>query len=153
MKWINEADLVLPVPAWWEFDCIVWKCYGVIEDRWKWWIINPLWTKVSIIFVSEFFLFENYSFGSERVHTVRCGRCKLENVKVLNKGIDWNAEDNIYWKLEVQRYEGCKIILHGNAEFEATNVVLQVCLYMIQYFSCHKLQEWHIYLLEELGVD
>ncbi|KAG6578459.1 UTP--glucose-1-phosphate uridylyltransferase 3, chloroplastic, partial [Cucurbita argyrosperma subsp. sororia] len=55
----------------------------------------------------------------------RCGRCKLENVKVLNKGIDWNAEDNIYWKLEVQRHEGCKIILHGNAEFEATDVVLQ----------------------------
>lgn len=49
---------------------------------------------------------------------------------MLNKGIDWNADDNIYWKLEVQRYEGCKIILHGNAEFEATNVVLQVCLYM-----------------------
>ncbi|KGN45802.2 UTP--glucose-1-phosphate uridylyltransferase 3, chloroplastic [Cucumis sativus] len=55
----------------------------------------------------------------------RCGRCKLENIKVLNKGIDWNGEDNVYWKLEVQRHEGCKIILHGNAEFEATGVVLQ----------------------------
>lgn len=57
---------------------------------------------------------------------------------MLNKGIDWNAEDNIYWKLEVQRHEGCKIILHGNAEFEATNVVLQVCSYMNTVFSFHK---------------
>lgn len=57
---------------------------------------------------------------------------------MLNKGIDWNAEDNIYWKLEVQRGEGCKIILHGNVEFEATNVVLQVCLYINTIFNCPK---------------
>lgn len=83
-----------------------------------------------MLFALKFILFDNYCFGSERVHLVRCGRCKLENVKVLNKGIVWNAEDNIYWKLEVQRSEGCKIILHGNAEFEAMNVVLQVWFYM-----------------------
>ncbi|KAF5201789.1 Utp--glucose-1-phosphate uridylyltransferase 3 protein [Thalictrum thalictroides] len=55
----------------------------------------------------------------------RCGRCKLQNVKVLNKGIDWNSAENCYWKHDVQRLEAVKIILHGNAEFEATDVVIQ----------------------------
>ncbi|XP_010257085.1 PREDICTED: UTP--glucose-1-phosphate uridylyltransferase 3, chloroplastic isoform X2 [Nelumbo nucifera] len=55
----------------------------------------------------------------------RCGRCKLQNVKVLNRGIDWSSSENIYWKLDVQRFEALKVILHGNAEFEAKDVVLQ----------------------------
>ncbi|KAJ4970072.1 hypothetical protein NE237_003171 [Protea cynaroides] len=55
----------------------------------------------------------------------RCGRCKLQNVKVFNRGIDWNYSENIYWKHEVRRLETLKVILHGNAEFEATDVVLQ----------------------------
>lgn len=58
----------------------------------------------------------------------RCGKCKLQNVKVQNKGINWNSGDNTYWKHEVQRFEALKIILHGNAEFEATDVTLQVRL-------------------------
>lgn len=44
----------------------------------------------------------------------------------MNEGIDWNHGENVYWKRDVQRFEACKIILHGNAEFEATNVILQV---------------------------
>ncbi|KAK4579560.1 hypothetical protein RGQ29_029292 [Quercus rubra] len=56
---------------------------------------------------------------------LRCGRCKLQNVKVLNKGIDWGSGNNIYWKHDVQRFEAFKVILHGNAEFEATDVILQ----------------------------
>ncbi|CAI9767559.1 unnamed protein product [Fraxinus pennsylvanica] len=55
----------------------------------------------------------------------RCARCKLQNVRVLNNGIDWNSRDNLYWKHDVQRFEALKVILHGNAEFEATNVVIQ----------------------------
>ncbi|KAJ7959622.1 UTP--glucose-1-phosphate uridylyltransferase 3 chloroplastic [Quillaja saponaria] len=55
----------------------------------------------------------------------RCGRCKLQNVKVLNEGIDWTFGANIYWKHDVQRSEVFKVILHGNAEFEATDVILQ----------------------------
>lgn len=55
----------------------------------------------------------------------RCGRCKLNNVKVLNKGIDWDCGDNTYWKHDVQRFEALKVILHGNAEFEASDVTLQ----------------------------
>lgn len=55
----------------------------------------------------------------------RCGRCKLQNVKILNKGINWTSTENVYWKHDLQRFEMLKIVLQGNAEFEATNVVLQ----------------------------
>lgn len=55
----------------------------------------------------------------------RCGRCKLQNVKVQNEGIDWSADENVYWKHDVQRFEALKVILHGNAEFEATDVTLK----------------------------
>ncbi|XP_021903908.1 UTP--glucose-1-phosphate uridylyltransferase 3, chloroplastic isoform X2 [Carica papaya] len=55
----------------------------------------------------------------------RCGRCRLHNVKVLNEGIDWESSQNIYWKHDVQRIEAFKVILHGNAEFEASNVTLK----------------------------
>ncbi|KAI8003695.1 hypothetical protein LOK49_LG08G00701, partial [Camellia lanceoleosa] len=55
----------------------------------------------------------------------RCGRCKLQNVRVLNEGIDWTSRNNTYWKHDVQRFEALKVILHGNAEFEATDVVFQ----------------------------
>lgn len=58
-------------------------------------------------------------------HGQRCGRCKLQNVKVLNEGIDWSYGGNVYWKHDVKRSEVLQIILHGNAEFEATDVVLQ----------------------------
>ncbi|CAI9091754.1 OLC1v1026860C2 [Oldenlandia corymbosa var. corymbosa] len=55
----------------------------------------------------------------------RCARCKLENVKVHNKGIDWESGENVYWKHDVNRIEALKILLHGNAEFEAADVTLQ----------------------------
>ena len=50
----------------------------------------------------------------------------MQNVKVLNEVIDWASERNIYWKHEVHRLEALKVILNGNAEFEATDVTLQV---------------------------
>lgn len=45
---------------------------------------------------------------------------------MLNNGIDWKSEDNRYWQHNVNRLEALKVILHGNAEFEATDVVVQV---------------------------
>ncbi|ESQ44484.1 hypothetical protein EUTSA_v10005783mg [Eutrema salsugineum] len=56
---------------------------------------------------------------------LRCGKCKLHNVKVVNQGIDWKSKSNVYWRNDVNRLETCKIILHGNAEFEASNVTIQ----------------------------
>ncbi|KAL2903158.1 UTP--glucose-1-phosphate uridylyltransferase 3 chloroplastic [Bienertia sinuspersici] len=55
----------------------------------------------------------------------RCARCKLQNVSVLNNGIDWESGENMYWKHEVQRNECLKVMLHGNAEFEASDVTLE----------------------------
>lgn len=56
----------------------------------------------------------------------RCARCKLENVNIQNKGIDWNSDKNLYWKHDVERFEALKVILHGNAEFEAVDVNIEV---------------------------
>ncbi|XP_023732093.1 UTP--glucose-1-phosphate uridylyltransferase 3, chloroplastic [Lactuca sativa] len=55
----------------------------------------------------------------------RCARCKLENVKIWNKGIDWSSDKNLYWKHDVERFESLKVILHGNAEFEAVDVNIE----------------------------
>ncbi|KAK9742332.1 hypothetical protein RND81_03G164700 [Saponaria officinalis] len=55
----------------------------------------------------------------------RCARCRLQNVRVLNKGINWDCGTNVYWKRQVRRFEILKIILHGNAEFEATDVTFE----------------------------
>ncbi|CAN6332751.1 unnamed protein product [Urochloa humidicola] len=64
--------------------------------------------------------------GEQILHYgARCGRCRLQNVKVVNEGIDWVSPSNVYWKHDVDRSESVKIILHGNAEFEAKDVVLK----------------------------
>uniref|UniRef100_A0A0D9WHI9 UGP3-like C-terminal hexapeptide repeats domain-containing protein n=1 Tax=Leersia perrieri TaxID=77586 RepID=A0A0D9WHI9_9ORYZ len=64
--------------------------------------------------------------GEQIMHYgARCGRCKLQNVKIVNKGINWGSANNVYWKHDVERSESMKIILHGNAEFEAKDVVLK----------------------------
>ncbi|KAI3809160.1 hypothetical protein L1987_25130 [Smallanthus sonchifolius] len=55
----------------------------------------------------------------------RCARCKLVNVNVRNKGINWSSDKNLYWKHDVLRFEALKVILHGNAEFEAVDVNLE----------------------------
>lgn len=46
----------------------------------------------------------------------------------MNEGINWISPSNVYWKHDVERSESVKIILHGNAEFEANDVVLKVQL-------------------------
>jgi UTP---glucose-1-phosphate uridylyltransferase len=46
----------------------------------------------------------------------------------VNEGINWSSPNNVYWKHDVERSESVKIILHGNAEFEAKDVVLKVQL-------------------------
>jgi hypothetical protein len=49
------------------------------------------------------------------------GKCELKNVTIVNKGI--NASScNRFWANEIVRHEALEIILHGNAEFSATNV-------------------------------
>lgn len=57
-------------------------------------------------------------------YSEQCGKCELLNVKIVNKGIDRNAQ-NIYWKNQIFRHEAMKIILHGNGEFFAENVIFK----------------------------
>ncbi|KAK9050678.1 hypothetical protein SSX86_030351 [Deinandra increscens subsp. villosa] len=55
----------------------------------------------------------------------RCARCKLVNVNIRNKGINWSSDKNLFWKHDVMRFEALKVILHGNAEFEAVDVNIE----------------------------
>lgn len=58
------------------------------------------------------------------VYSARCGRVRLRNVSVRNRGVDWAAAGNVYWRHRVARHEACRIVLHGAAEFEAVDVEL-----------------------------
>jgi hypothetical protein len=58
-------------------------------------------------------------------HCCRCGRVRLTGVVVRNAGIDWSNPENCYWQHKVARREAVRIILHGQSEIEASNVVLE----------------------------
>ncbi|KAJ9539820.1 hypothetical protein OSB04_026326 [Centaurea solstitialis] len=90
-----------------------------------------LWRNVqldgSLMIVAENVMGSQIDRNDESIlqYGYRCARCKLENVKIQNKGIDWNSDKNLYWKHDVQRFEALKVVLHGNAEFEALDVNLE----------------------------
>jgi hypothetical protein len=52
------------------------------------------------------------------------GKCELVNVRIVNSGVDYTA-DNIFWQGKVVRHESCTIILHGDAEFYAQDVCFE----------------------------
>ncbi|KAL3684030.1 hypothetical protein R1sor_002052 [Riccia sorocarpa] len=56
---------------------------------------------------------------------VRCGRCRLTNVKVINKGVDWQCTNNVYWQNKISRLETLEITLQEDAEFEAKDVTIE----------------------------
>lgn len=58
------------------------------------------------------------------IYSEACGRCRLKNVTVINRGIDHDMP-NVYWKNEIARQEVCQIILRGSSEFYAENVTLR----------------------------
>jgi UTP---glucose-1-phosphate uridylyltransferase len=53
------------------------------------------------------------------VFSSRCGRALLENVEVRNVGVDWRHPANEPWRHRLVRHEQCRVLLKGNAEFEA----------------------------------
>lgn len=63
--------------------------------------------------------------SSHLVYSSRCGRINMTNVTIQNEGIDWAAEDNIYWRHKVTRKESVHVVLHGQSEFEAHDVVIK----------------------------
>ncbi len=52
------------------------------------------------------------------------GRCVLKNVKVCNRGVDW-ARSRPFWRGAFHRHEGVEIILHGNAQVIAEDIVFK----------------------------
>lgn len=54
-----------------------------------------------------------------------CGKCSLKRVRVINKGIDWTCPTNVYWQNKVKRQESLRIMLKGNSEFDAEDVVFE----------------------------
>jgi UTP---glucose-1-phosphate uridylyltransferase len=58
------------------------------------------------------------------LYSERTGKCTLQNVKVRNRGIDFEGP-NVFWKNEICRRECCHILLEGNGEFYAEDVVLE----------------------------
>lgn len=63
--------------------------------------------------------------GILRYSRDNCARVFLENVKIKNKGIDFENPHNIFWRHKVKRRESCRIHLIGRSEFEARNVTLK----------------------------
>ena len=59
--------------------------------------------------------------------TSQCGRVRMRHVRVENAGV--NHEETVMesgdcWKHRPSRVESCRIVLHGNAEFEARRCTL-----------------------------
>ena len=55
----------------------------------------------------------------------KCGRARLRNVTVLNKGVDWSAPGTQAWSASVTRAESCALTLCGDGELDARDVVLR----------------------------
>ncbi len=47
------------------------------------------------------------------VFSQRCGRLRMHNVRVANRGVDWAHADNVWWRHSLTRHEACRILLHG----------------------------------------
>ena len=52
-----------------------------------------------------------------------CGRVRLRGVTVRNAGIDW-AAGNAFWRNAIERREAARILLRGDAEFDARDCVI-----------------------------
>jgi UTP---glucose-1-phosphate uridylyltransferase len=57
-------------------------------------------------------------------YSEKTGRCLLNNVKIVNKGID-QRQTLSYWKGEILRLEALKIKLQGHSEFVAEGVTFE----------------------------
>lgn len=57
-------------------------------------------------------------------YTDKRGRCVLKNVKIRNRGVDWERSSP-FWKGAFNRHEGVAIVLHGNGQLIAEDIVLE----------------------------
>lgn len=49
----------------------------------------------------------------------------MNNVVVLNVGIDWSEVLNVYWSNFIMCCECCFIVVEGNGEFDVKDVVFE----------------------------
>lgn len=66
----------------------------------------------------------HFNQEGELCYSDRTGRCRLHNVTVSNRGVDW-ANSHPFWKGEYKRYESLEICLMGHSEFVAENVTFE----------------------------
>lgn len=59
------------------------------------------------------------------VSEIGAGRCIFKNVRVENQGINLNADQNVFWKSELDRKESLSIILNQNSELIADNIAFK----------------------------
>lgn len=56
---------------------------------------------------------EGGTMEARLVFSQRCGRLRLHNVRVANRGVDWGHADNVWWRHSLVRHEACRVLLHG----------------------------------------
>jgi len=59
------------------------------------------------------------------VYSNQTGQCNLKNVRVENEGIDWNADNHLFWKHEIKRQASLTIHLKGHSRFDADGVTFK----------------------------
>jgi hypothetical protein len=64
------------------------------------------------------------SENEELFYSEKTGKCVLKNVRIRNRGIDWEKSTQL-WRNEIARTEECRILIHGDGEFCAENVVFE----------------------------
>ena len=56
-------------------------------------------------------------------YSEKTGQCVLENVHVVNEGIDWE-ENHLFWRHDVKRCSSLTITLHGHSRFVAKDLTI-----------------------------
>lgn len=81
----------------------------------------------SLLVEAENALGEYVEEGGERILRFgqRCGRCRLQRVRVVNRGVEWGAPGTVCWQHSVRRREALRVTLCGDAEFDAADVTFE----------------------------
>lgn len=75
----------------------------------------------SLLILSDAIMGHKNPDDSALIYSQLNSKCRLKNVKVVNRGVDWSVH-NIPWKGQLQRREACVIAIQGDGEFDAEDV-------------------------------
>lgn len=90
--------------------------------------------KGSLVVIADSIMGKNDAHGHLKYDSSQCGKCTLINVRVRNRGLQWeknpfNLETAVSrlntWQQNEKRLESLEIIFHGNGEFFAENVTFE----------------------------